>query len=403
MSLSWKIAWRYLFAKKKHNAINIVSIVSALGVAVATAAMVCVLSVMNGFSMVVEEMFSLFNPDLRITATTGQSFDGHTAVFDSIAQMSEVSVFSETIEQTALVQFSGRQLTATVKGVDDKFEQLTGIDSIIIDGDYEVYDGAFYRTVMGRGLANQIGIGAHFVSGMRLYAPKRYEKVNMLNPESSLNRESVWISGVFAVNQVEYDDRYMLVDVELARHLFDFAPTEVTAIELGVRDGVKVSEVAKRIEKLLGNDYQVADRYHQQEDFFRIYEIEKLLTILLLAFITLIASLNIIGALSMQMIDKTEDIRIFRTMGLDLQGIKRVFFYEGFLVSMLGALAGVVVGVGVCLIQEFFGIIKLGNGSDYVISAYPVDVQTPDVLLVLLIVLLIGMAAAYVPVRSLRC
>lgn len=398
-SVSFFIAWRYLFAKKSHNAINVVSGVSAAGVCVGTAALVCVLSVLNGFGSLVEKMFSEFDPDLQITAVEGKSFRCDTAAFVQIRQMPEVAVFSETIEETALIRFSEKQVPAIIKGVDTCFQALTNIDSIMFDGDFCVFDGAFERTVLGVGLANKMGIGAHFIDAIKIYSPKRTGKVNMLRPEKSFNEAAVFIAGIFSVQQLVYDDQYMLVSLPLAQELFEYEPHRVTAVELKVADSKQISLVQKRIRALLGDAYQVCDRYGQQADFFRIMKIEKWMTCLLLAFILFIATFNIIGSLSILMIDKQADIAILRSMGADNRMIKRIFLYEGWLISICGAAVGIVLGLIVCLIQQYFGLLKLGNGGEYVINAYPVQVQAFDMLIVAVIVLLLGFFAAWYPTR----
>lgn len=394
------IAWRYLFAKKRLNAINIVSGVAAAGVAVATAAMVCVLSVMNGFGELVEDMFSQFDPDLKITCQNSKYFDTADERFCRITELPEIKDISRTIEENALIRFSDKQVSATVKGVEEKFRSLTNIDDILTDGDFQLYDGAFERTVMGRGLANSVGIGAHFITGMRLYAPSRTKRVNMLAPEKSLREESVWISGVFAVNQMKYDDNYMLVSIGLAERLFEYSDTEATAVEVFLKDGASVKSAKKKIRAILPNDYRVLDRFEQQEDFFRILEIEKLLTFLLLTMIILIAALNIVGSLSMLMLDKREDIAVFATLGADDKGIRNIFLFEGWLVSSLGAIGGIILGLVLCYLQIRFSLIKLGDGTNFIISAYPVAVEPTDIIATLIVVLLLGFITAFIPARQ---
>lgn len=413
MNPSLRIAWRYLFARKSHNAINIVSGVSAAGVCVVTMALVCVLSVMNGFGSLVEQMFSAFDPELKITPATGKTFRTDTEAFRQLRTMDEVAVYSETVEETALIIYNDKQVPALLKGVDDNFEQLTAIDSIIVDGNFSVCDyfddgsgappqRAFERAVFGQGLANNIGIGAHFVSGIKLYAPKRTGRVNMLRPDKSFNQAGVFISGVFAVNQTKYDDSYMLVSLPLARELFEYDETEATAVELSLQKGTNTKQAQKKISTLLGDDFVVRNRYEQQEDFFRIMKIEKAMTALLLVFILMIASFNIIGSLSMLMIDKQEDIRTLSNLGATPKQIQQVFLFEGWLISALGSAIGLVLGLIVCLGQEHFGWLKLGNGTNYIISAYPVEVQALDILIIAAVVLLLGFVAAWYPTRQLK-
>lgn len=396
------IAWRYLFSKKGHNAINIVSGVSAAAVCVVTAAMVCVLSVMNGFGSLVEHMFSEFDPEIRVEATDGKYFRTDTLPIEQLCALPFVETVSEVVEETALVRYKDYQMPAQLMGVDSHFQEITHIDSILSDGHFSVHDGAFDRCVMGRGLASQLGMNAHFVGGVHLYAPKRTERVNMLRPDESFCHEVCFIAGTFAVNQVQYDDQLMLVSLPLARRIFQYDSLTVTSLSLRLQEGVNMRQAKRQMATVLGSGYKVQDRYEQQADFFRILKIEKFLTALLMAFILLIACFNVIGSLSMLIIDKREDIRILSNLGADPKTIRRIFLYEGWLISGLGALLGVVLGVAVCLLQQHFGWLKLGNGDDYVISAYPVLVQPTDILIVAAIVLLLGWVAAWYPTRQIK-
>lgn len=402
MKTELKIAWRYLFAKKQYNAIHIISGISAAAVGVVTAAMVCVLSVMNGFGVMVEQLFSQFDPDIRIEAVSGKSFHDQGERFDALRQLSEVAMVSQSIEETALLQFEDKQMPVRLYGVDSVFPTLTHIENIITEGHYEVYDGAFDRAVLGQGLAWQMGIGARFISPLQLYAPKRNAKVNMLRPDQSFNDEVCFIAGTFAVQQVKYDNEVMLVDIDLTRRLLDYGNHEVSALLVKVAPHTSVKQAKKAIQSLLGEGYAVLDRYEQQADFFRILRVEKLLTTLLLVFILLIASFNIIGSLSMLIIDKQTDIQTLSHLGANKKMIQRIFLFEGWLISALGAMVGLAIGLIVCLAQEHLGILKLGNGTEYVVSAYPVAVQTTDVLIVAAVVLTLGFLAAWIPARKVQ-
>ena len=396
------IAWRYLFSKKGHNAINIISGISAGALAVVTAAMICVLSVMNGFGSLVEQMFSEFDPVLMVVPAEGQTLRTDTMPVLSLYAREDVDAISAQLEQTALIRYKDHQTPARVMGVDSLFTRTAHIDSIITDGYYSVWDGAFDRTVLGRGLAAEIGMNAHFTGALHLYAPERTGKINMLRPDKSLRHEHAFIAGTFAVNQVGYDDQLLLVSLPLARRLFGYDDQTVSALRIQPKEGVKVSALKHQIATTLGEGFRVLDRYEQQADFFRILRIEKLLTVLLMVFILLIASFNIIGSLSMLIIDKREDIRILSHMGADENTIRRVFLLEGWLISSLGTIIGLISGVLLCLGQEHYSWLKLGDGTEYVISAYPVQVQMPDVLLVAVIVLALGFIAAYYPTKKLR-
>ncbi|MBQ6977583.1 MAG: ABC transporter permease [Paludibacteraceae bacterium] len=396
------IAWRYLFSKKGHNAINIVSGISAAAVMVVTAAMVCVLSVMNGFGVLVEHMFSEFDPALMVVPAEGTTLRTDTAPVVSLYAREDIEAVSMQLEQTALIRYKDHQLPARVMGVDSLFEQTAHIDSIITDGFYSVWDGAFERAVLGRGLAAQIGINAHFTGALHLYAPRRTERINLMRPDLSLLHEHAFIAGTFAVNQIDYDDQLMLVSLPLAQRLFEYDEHTASALRIQPREGVKISNLQSQIAKALGPGYRVLDRYEQQADFFRILKIEKLLTVLLLVFILLIALFNSIGSLSMLIIDKREDIRILSDLGADEPTIRRIFLTEGWLISTLGTIGGLVIGVLLCLGQQYFGWLKLGSGAEYIISAYPVQVQAVDIVLVGVIVLALGFVAAWYPTRKMK-
>ena len=391
-----------MFAKKQFNAIHIITAISSAAVGVVTAAMVCVLSVMNGFGVMVEQLFSQFDPDLRITAQKGKSFSISEEKRDELLGLPSVDLLSESITETALVYFEDKQMPVQLQGVDAEFDELTGIEQIITDGHYEVYDGAFDRAVLGQGLAWKLGIGARFVSGIEVYTPKREGKVNMLRPDANFNRETCFIAGTFAVNQQKYDDNLMLVDIDLTRRLLDYDSTEVTALQVAVAEGYSVKQAKKEIVSVLGEGYAVQDRYEQQEDFFRILRVEKLLTTLLLVFILLIATFNGIGSLSMLIIDKQQDIRTLSHLGASEKMIRRVFVLEGWMVNALGALGGLVVGLVVCLLQEHLGLLKLGNGVEYVIEAYPVAVQGWDIVMVIVVVLALGAISSWIPARRIK-
>ena len=402
MKPALKIAWRYLFAKKQFNAIHIITAISSVAVGVVTAAMICILSVMNGFGVMIEELFSQFDPDLRITAKAGKSFIINKETKSQLLSIPSINLVSESITETALAYFEEKQMPVQLMGVDSVFGQLTGIENIITDGHYEVFDGAFDRAVLGQGLAWKLGIGVHFIHAIEVYAPKREGKVNMLRPDVNFNSERCFIAGTFAVNQQKYDENLMLVDIDLARRLLDYDTTEVTALQVGVAEGYSIRRAKRDIATILGEGYLIQDRYEQQEDFFRILRVEKFLTTLLLVFILLIATFNGIGSLSMLIIDKQQDIRTLSHLGASNDMIREIFMLEGWMVNTLGALGGVIVGLGTCLLQEHLGLLKLGNGAEYVVSAYPVAVQPGDVAFVCIIVLILGVISSWIPARKIN-
>jgi len=389
-----------LFSKKSHNAINIISGISASGVAIGTMALVCVLSVFNGFESLISDMFSAFDPDLKITLSQGKTFDVNSPELGQVRKLKSVVYFTEVIEENALLRFKDKQMPATVKGVSPDFQKMTRIDSIMYDGKFMLYDGAFQRAVPGVGVAGILGLGAQFIDPLLIYAPRRSSKINLLRPENSFNQVSTFVSGIFAVQQLQYDDHYVLVSIDLARDLFEYEKTKVTAIELKLASGADKNAVQSQIKNILGEKYQVKNRYEQQESFFKIMLIEKWITYLILCFILLIASFNIIGSLSMLIIDKKADIETLRNLGANNQLIKRIFLFEGWMISAVGALVGIGLGGILCLLQEHFGFLKLGNG--YVVDAYPVVTNFMDMILVFVTVLVMGFLAAYYPVRYIQ-
>ena len=405
MNFPFYIAKRYLFSKKSHNAINVISGVSVCGVALATLALVCTLSVFNGFQDLVTTMFTAFDPELKIVAVNGKVFDSQDDRIQSLKQMPEIDIVSESLEDNVMVQYKGRQAMAVIKGVEDNFNQLTAIDSILYGrGELLLHDEVVDYAIPGIELVSVLGTSIRFLDPLEIYAPKRGSKINVANPASSFNSDYLHSSGlVFAVNQQKYDASYILTSLEFARDLFQYQ-TEVSSIELKLKEGVNIYKVQKEISQSLGDDFSVLNRYEQQADTYRIMEVEKLISYLFLSFILLIACFNVIGSLSMLIIDKREDVVTLRNLGANDEIIKRIFLLEGCLISFFGAMIGVVLGVVLCLVQQEFGLISLGSGDSagaFVIDAYPVSVHWSDVMLVLGTVLLISYFSVLYPVRYL--
>lgn len=399
-SFPFRIAKRYLFSKKSHNAINIISAISAIGVCIATIALVSVLSVLNGFESLVSSLFSAFDSDLKITLVEGKTFDISSDEFGQIRNNPAIINFTEVIEENALLRFKEKQMPAVVKGVSDEFSTMTKIDSIMYDGKFELFDGAFERSVPGLGVASMLGVTPYFIDPLYIYAPKRTSRVNLLRPETSFNQVGTFVSGIFSVQQLQYDDNYLIVSLNLARDLFEYDSVTVSAIELKIDEKYNQAAIQKEIRQLLGEKFNVKNRYEQQESFYSIMRIEKWITFFILCFILLIASFNIIGSLSMLIIDKKDDIRTLNDLGANSVLIKRIFLFEGWMISLVGAITGIVLGTLLCLIQTHFGILKLGMG--YIVEAYPVLVKPTDILLVFIVVLLLGFLSAYYPTRYIK-
>ena len=403
MNLPFYIARRYLFSKKKHNAINIISGISVCGVALATLALVCTLSVFNGFQDMVAGFFTAFDPELKITVREGKVFEPNAETFQEVRALPEIDIWTETLEENAMVQYKDRQAMAVIKGVEDNFEQLTSIDSLLYGaGEFILHDSIVDYGVLGVELISELGTGLQFVDPLQVYAPKRNVRVNMANPSASFNRDYLFSPGVvFVVNQQKYDARYILTSLDFARNLFNY-DTEVSAIELKLKPDADISAVQKKISRILGDDFVVLNRYEQQVDVFRIMEIEKFISYLFLTFILAIACFNVIGSLSMLILDKREDVETLRNLGADDRLIARIFLFEGRLISLFGALAGIVSGLLLCYLQQRFGIISLGGGSgSFIVDAYPVSVHATDVILIFVTVIAVGFLSVWYPVHYL--
>ena len=403
MNLPFYIARRYLFSKKKHNAINIISGISVCGVALATLALVCTLSVFNGFQDMVAGFFTAFDPELKITIREGKVFEPQGAAFQEVRSLPEIGVWTETLEENAMVQYKDRQAMAIIKGVEDNFEELTSIDSLLYGaGEFILHDSIVDYGVLGVELISELGTGLQFVDPLQVYAPKRNVRVNMANPSASFNRDYLFSPGVvFVVNQQKYDARYILTSLSFARNLFNY-DTEVSAVELKLKPGADVTAVQRKITRILGDEFVVLDRYEQQADVFRIMEIEKFISYLFLTFILAIACFNVIGSLSMLILDKREDVGTLRNLGADDRLIGRIFLFEGRLISLFGALSGIVLGLLLCYIQQRFGFISLGGGNgSFIVDAYPVSVHATDVILVFITVITVGFLSVWYPVHYL--
>ena len=378
---------------------------SVCGIVLATLALVCTLSVFNGFQELVTTFFTAFDPELKITSVSGKVFDAQDERIQSLRQLPEVEVFSESLEDNAMVQYKGRQAMVVIKGVEDNFNQLTAIDSILYGrGDMVLHDEVVDYAIPGVDVTSSLGTGIRFLDPLEVYAPKRGSKINVANPSTSFQTAYLHSSGlIFAVNQQKYDASYILTSLSFARDLFQY-DTEVSSIELKLKEGSNIYKVQKKISQSLGKDFQVLNRYEQQADTYRIMEVEKLISYAFLSFILLIACFNVIGSLSMLIIDKRADVVTLRNLGANDRLISRIFLLEGCMISFMGAIIGVALGLILCFAQQEFGILSLGSGASsgaFVVDAYPVSVHFSDVVLVLITVLIIGYLSVLLPVRYL--
>lgn len=402
MNFPFYIARRYLFSKKSHNAINVISAISVCGVALATLALVCTLSVFNGFQDLVASFFTAFDPELKITAAQGKVFDGQDPAVRQLRDWPEVAVFSESVEDNAMVQYQDRQAMVVIKGVEDNFDRLTPIDSILFGrGEPLLHDEVANYAIPGIQLLSTLGTSIRFLDPLEVYAPKRGAKVNLANPAASFTTGSLFSSGlVFAVNQEKYDASYILTSISFARRLFQYT-TEVSSIGLKLQPGTDTDALQRRIQQAIGHKYKVENRYEQQADTYRIMEIEKLISYLFLTFILGVACFNVIGSLSMLIIDKRDDVVTLRNLGASDRQITRIFLFEGRMISFFGAFAGIVLGLLLCWLQQTYGLISLGDSGAFVVDAYPVSVHATDVVLVFVTVLVVGFLSVWYPVQYL--
>jgi lipoprotein-releasing system permease protein len=398
VNLSFYIAKRYLLGKKSQNAINIISGISILGITTGTMALVIVLSVFNGFDAVVKSLFNAFDPEIRISATEGKTFVPDPAVTQSLLELPGVAALSEVLEENVLLLYGDRQHIATIKGVDDAFREVSGLDSMVYDGAMKLKDQNRAYAVVGQGVGYKLGIGLSFIDPLWVYTIDRKAKINMSNPEESIRRDFLYPSGIFSIEQ-EIDSRYIITDIAFVRDLLSY-DQEVSSLELRLHSHFPPDEVQQDIVNLLGEGMQVQNRQQQNELFYKVMRSEKWAIFLILSFILIIASFNIIGSLSMLIIEKKKDILTLRNMGAGKSLIKKIFLVEGWLISVIGSFTGLILGTTISWLQQRFGLIKLTGSGSFIIDAYPVHIEIIDILLIWGTVLLIGFLAARYPVRQ---
>lgn len=396
MNLPLFIALRYLFSKKKQNIINIISGISVAGIIVGTMALVIVLSVFNGFNGLIETFFSNFDPDLKITASRGKMFSPSENRFEEIQNLPGVLHYAEVIEETALLKYGDQQYPAIVKGVPPNYSDYTSIDTLIIDGIFMLQDDGIDYAVVGQGVAYNLGLGLSFVDPIRIFVPKKGHQAS-LNPAQSLNFDYIFPAGVFSLLE-EIDSKYMIVPYHFASRLFE-SENRVSAVELGIDPGVNSKKLQKEIQGILGDSFHVKNKYQQHDMIFRTIKSEKWASYFILVFILIVASFNMLGSLSMLIIDKKEDLFILRSMGADSKLIRKIFLFEGWLISFFGALIGALLGIFICWLQIRFELVTLPGAGSFVITAYPVKIVLSDIFLILGIVLGIGFIASWYPVR----
>ena len=399
MKLPLYIAWRYLKSKKSHNVINIISGISVAGVTIGTMALIVVLSVFNGFESLVISLFNSFDPPVKISPFKGKTFDSKTYPWAEIASIPGISAQTAVIEEKALLRYGTAQFLVTLKGVDSTYQSWTGLDSMMTDGSLilEFKDQPY--AVVGQGVAYYLGINTDdYDTFIEAYAPRRSGKPGA-SPDQAFNRLDIRPSGIFSVQQ-DFDTRYVIVPIGFTRELFEYT-SEITSVEIALAKDTDTEAIQSIISQKLGPGYVVKNRFEQQETLYRIMHSEKWAIFLILSFILVIATFNVIGSLSMLILDKKKDIAILYSLGADKQLIKRIFMAEGMLVSLSGAIAGLVLGAVICIVQQKFGLVQINaEGGSFLISAYPVLMQWQDFFFVFITVSVIGMMAAWIPVRN---
>ena len=403
MNCALYIARRYLFSKKSHNAINIISGISVCGVALATLALVCTLSVFNGFHDLISSFFTHFDPDLKVETIKGKTFIPDSAVIEEVRAIPGVEVVSLTLEDNAMAKYKGQQVMVTVKGVDDNFQSLTHIEEILYGNpEFKLYDEVVDYGVLGIQLMYTLGTGFDPYDPVEVYAPRRGVKVNLSNPMSSFHREPLYLPGnVLNINDARYASSYIVTSLDYARRLFDY-DTEVSSIEIRLSPKANVAKVKQSISAIIGEGYTVKNRYEQQAATFKVVEIEKFVTYLFLCFILMVACFNIISSVSMLILDKQSNAETLRSLGATDSFVARIFIYEGNLIALLGAVIGLVLGIVLCLLQQEFGLIGLGGGGQFVVNAYPVRVKVTDLILVLVSVVAVSAISVWLPIKILN-
>ena len=403
MAVSLFIARRYLFSKKSTNAINVISAISVMGVAVATMALVIVLSVFNGFHDLVASLFTAFDPQIEVVPAKGKDAPTDDPVLTQIKQLPEVDVATECVEDNALVFYGDKQAMVTIKGVDENFTQLTRINDLLYgEGEFALRAANLQYGVLGIRLAQQLGTGARWKGFMRVFASNREGQFDISNPSSGFVVDSLLSPGVvFSVKQAKYDQRYILTSVSFGRNLFGMQGM-LTALELKLKPNANTAEVKKKMQTIAGSKYKVLDRYEQQEDTFRIMNVEKAIAYIFLTFILVVACFNIVGSLSMLIIDKKADVATLRNLGATDKQIVRIFLFEGRMISAVGALVGVGLGLLLCWLQQQYGLVSLGKSEgSFIVDAYPVSVHYTDVAWIFVTVIAVGWLSVWYPVRYL--
>ena len=403
MNFPFFIARRYLFSKKSTHVINVISSISVIGVAVATMALVIVLSVFNGFHDLVASLFTSFDPQLKVVPVEGKTAPADDPILTKIRLLPQVDVATETVEDQALAIYNDHQAMVKIKGVDDNFAELSHITDILYgDGSFSLHAANLEYGIVGIRLAQNLGIGAQWDGFLKIYAPKKEGQLDMTNPGDGFVVDSLNSPGVlFAVKQAKYDKNYIITSISFARNLFG-QQGMLSDLELRLKPGSNLDAVKAEMQQIAGNKYKVLDRFEQQEDTFKIMSIEKMIAYIFLTFILVVACFNIIGSLSMLIIDKKNDVVTLRNLGANDKQITRLFLFEGRMIAVIGAVIGIGLGLLLCFLQQQYGFVRLGDSEgSFIVDAYPVSVHYSDVAIIFVTVIAVGWLAVWYPVRAL--
>ena len=399
MRLAPFIAKRYLFAKKSHNVINIISAISAIGMAIGTAALIIILSVYNGFDSLVRSMMSSVEPDLMITPSSGKVFVPEGEVYDWIYDQPTVKNMCGVLQEQVFISYDGQQGIAKAKGVDSIYEEETPLRDHMYDGEFSLHRGDIPLASVGTGLAHSMGINPRFLSPIEIYFPSRTRRISMMNPLSSIEAIKVWPSSIFSISN-DIDAELMILPIGQMRELLEY-DDEVSAVEIRLTeeaDGEELKRLQKEIGERLGPDFKVKDRFQQNESLYKMMKYEKAAIFMILIFVIIIIAFNIFGSLSMLIIEKRGDIETLRSLGAQDSLIRRIFVLEGWMISLTGLAAGLVLGTGFALLQQQFGFIKMPG--HFIVQAYPVILSWTDIILTIVGVATIGYLIALLPVAS---
>jgi lipoprotein-releasing system permease protein len=396
MNFPFFISKRYLFSRKSHSAINTISLISVVGVAIGTMALVVILSVFNGFDSLIKTLFNSFDPDIKVSLVEGKSFTLDTAKYIQLKSIVGVKAIAEVVEENALVKYGEKQIVATIKGVSDNYTEVSGINKKIVEGKFQLHQSSVPFAVVGQGVAYFLSLNLNLGDPLIIFVPKRGQGISLI-PEEMFNKKQITVTGIFSIQQ-EFDEKYVFLPINYARKLLEYS-NQLTSLEIKVMDSNNVDEIQKKVQTELGSKFSVKNRYQQQELFYKIMKSEKWAIFFILSFILIVASLNIIGSLTMLIIDKKKDIKTLSNLGADWKTIRKIFLFHGWINSFIGAIAGIILGLFICWLQIRFGFVKLEGTGTFVVDTYPVRIVISDLFIILVTVIAIGIITSWIPVR----